>query len=325
MTQQHGHKWMKSYRKLIDSQISYLKYSGFGSIDSGSSAFLTSAYFVYKIWILTTMYIFAITVFADIYVNRDNLSISTDGGCIFAGIFVIIYKAMNYQFREKRIRILLDDILKCIDNLCEFSEVEYIKELIDKYYKRQRIIIGGFSALGFTLTIVLLLFSPMETGLPIRAQYPFNTTASPSHEIGFTIEACAISGGLLGLLGIDGISSVICVLLTQLFDMLNANFENCTNENHEHVRSDAFEYFDHLPDWFSGCCGKTRSAERADQIVIDLRHSKQVGGQNSDIIKFGIYLSAGISQLFYICWIGNELSYMVRISQILTPELTPFS
>lgn len=67
------------------------------------------------------MYIFAITVFADIYVNRGNLSISTDGGCIFAGIFVIIYKAMNFQFREKGIRRLLDDILKCIDNLCEFS------------------------------------------------------------------------------------------------------------------------------------------------------------------------------------------------------------
>ncbi|KAF3425312.1 hypothetical protein E2986_02338 [Frieseomelitta varia] len=119
----------------------------------------------------------------------------------------------------------------------------------------------------------------MENGLPIRAQYPFNTTASPSHEIGFTIETCAISGALLGLLGIDSISSVICVLLTQLFHMLNVNFENCTNETNEN-------------------------------IVIDLRHSKQVGGQNSDIIKFGIYLSAGISQLFYICWIGNELSYM---------------
>ncbi|CAD1474578.1 unnamed protein product, partial [Heterotrigona itama] len=275
-------------------------YSGFGSIDSRSSALLNSAYFVYKVWILTTMYIFAITVFADIYVNRGDLSISTDDGCIFAGIFVIIYKAMNFQFHGKEIRNLLDDILKCIDNLCEFSEVEYVKELIDKYYKRQRIFFIGFSVLGFTLAIVLLLFSPMENGLPIRAQYPFNTTASPSHEISFAIEISAISGGLVGLIGIDSISSVICVLLTQLFDMLNASFENCTNETdenheyslqreeieqyvspslqdmssissavntyvqrlqqvvqHEHVRSDAFEYFDHLPDWLSGYCGKT--------------------------------------------------------------------
>lgn len=118
-----------------------------------------------------------------------------------------------------------------------FVEVEYIKELIDKYYKRQRIIFSGFTALGFTLTVVLLLFSPMENGLPIRAQYPFNTTASPSHEIGFTIETCAISGGLLGLLGVDSISSMICVLLTQLFHMLNVNFENCTNETNENVRN----------------------------------------------------------------------------------------
>ena len=121
-----------------------------------------------------------------------------------------------------------------------FVEVEYIKELIDKYYKRQRILFSGFSALGFTLAIVLLLFSPMENGLPIRAQYPFNTTTSPSHEIGFTIETCAVSGGLLGLLGVDSISSVICFLLTQLFEMLNANFENCTTEMNDNVRKQRF-------------------------------------------------------------------------------------
>ncbi|XP_076544416.1 odorant receptor Or1-like [Osmia lignaria lignaria] len=34
-----------------------------------------------------------------------------------------------------------------------------------------------------------------------------------------------------------------------------------------------------------------------------------VGGQSSDILKFGVYLSAAVSQLLYICWIGNELSY----------------
>lgn len=40
----------------------------------------------------------------------------------------------------------------------------------------------------------------------------------------------------------------------------------------------------------------------------------QVGGQSSDVMKFGIYLSAAISQLLYICWIGNELNYAVRVN-----------
>lgn len=48
-------------------------------------------------------------------------------------------------------------------------------------------------------------------------------------------------------------------------------------------------------------------------IMIDFHRSKQVGGQSSNIMKYGIYLSAAMSQLFYICWLGNELGYAVRI------------
>ncbi|XP_043515454.1 odorant receptor 85c-like isoform X1 [Frieseomelitta varia] len=203
-------------------------------------------------------------------------------------------------------------------------------------------IFSGFSALAFTLAVVLLLFSPMENGLPIRAQYPFNTTASPSHEIGFTIETCAISGALLGLLGIDSISSVICVLLTQLFHMLNVNFENCTNETNENaakfydehistnIRYDKRKSNNTFLHRYKTClrfhqrlipmCNDYNKLFSMSMFVQMLSSTSiicltgfqavVVGGQNSDIIKFGIYLSAGISQLFYICWIGNELSYM---------------
>ncbi|XP_019883968.1 odorant receptor 85c [Camponotus floridanus] len=34
-----------------------------------------------------------------------------------------------------------------------------------------------------------------------------------------------------------------------------------------------------------------------------------VVGQRSNICKFSIYLAAAVSQLFYICWIGNEVIY----------------
>ncbi|XP_050456548.1 odorant receptor 83a-like isoform X2 [Cataglyphis hispanica] len=34
-----------------------------------------------------------------------------------------------------------------------------------------------------------------------------------------------------------------------------------------------------------------------------------VVGQSSNIYKFAIYLAAAVSQLFYICWVGNEVMY----------------
>ncbi|XP_050474651.1 uncharacterized protein LOC126865797 [Bombus huntii] len=290
---------------------------------------------------LIAMYIFAITLFLDIYVNRDNLPISTDDGCIFAGIFVVIYKAMNLQFRQKGITRLLDETLKCTDDLCEFSEVEYIKEIIEKHQVQSKMIFYGFTALGSILGTALLFFSPMEDGLLIRAKYPFNTTISPWHEISLVIETCAVFGGLLGIIGIDSFVLMICTLLTVLFDMLNVNFENCGIETKEHTVESyderihanirfnrkklnnrflyryktCFQFYQRLvcmTNDYNKLFNLSMFIQMLSSTSIICLSGFQavvVGGQSSDVMKFGIYLSAAISQLLYICWIGNELNY----------------
>ncbi|XP_006607943.1 uncharacterized protein LOC102672232 isoform X2 [Apis dorsata] len=103
------------------SVLNSFLYSGLGEIDSSCSHISKYAYFAYKVWMLVTMCILAITVFADIYANMDNLSITTDDGCIFAGIFVVIFKAMNLQIHRGKMKKLLHDIFECGDDLCEFS------------------------------------------------------------------------------------------------------------------------------------------------------------------------------------------------------------
>lgn len=70
---------------------------------------------------LSTMYIFTVTIFADICSNIDNMSVATDDGCILAGILVVIYKAMNYQIRREKITRFIEDVLKCANELSEFS------------------------------------------------------------------------------------------------------------------------------------------------------------------------------------------------------------
>lgn len=82
---------------------------------------LRHTYFVYKVFMLSMMYIFAITLFADICTNIDDMSVATDDGCIYAGIFVVIFKVMNYEVRRKEIRRLMDEVLKCADDLSAFS------------------------------------------------------------------------------------------------------------------------------------------------------------------------------------------------------------
>ncbi|XP_017799420.1 PREDICTED: uncharacterized protein LOC108580221 [Habropoda laboriosa] len=225
-----GHEWMRSFRQLIHVQISYIKYSGLWKIESKHSSFMTIAYFAYKLWILIMMNVFAVTIFADIYENMDNLSIISDDGCFLAGILVVIFKAMNYQIHQKSIIKLLDDILNCADDLCRFSNTETNKYIINRYYKFNKVVFYGFSMLGCVLGIALLFFSPLQNGLPIRAKYPFNTTISPFREIGLAVETFAVSGGLLSIVAMDNITAMMCSQITAQFDMLNVLFEKCTSQ-----------------------------------------------------------------------------------------------
>ncbi|KAL6428537.1 hypothetical protein ACFW04_007878 [Cataglyphis niger] len=55
---------------------------------------------------------------------------------------------------------------------------------------------------------------------------------------------------------------------------------------------------------------RDKSKCRRGRIVIRaLLCFDQVVGQSSNIYKFAIYLAAAVSQLFYICWVGNEVMY----------------
>ncbi|CAK9807010.1 Odorant receptor Or1 [Anthophora plagiata] len=341
MARVSGHEWMKSFRQLIHLQMSYLIYSGLWKIETRHLLLMKIAYFVYKLWMLTMMHVFAVTIFADIYENMDNLSIITDDGCIFAGIVVVIFKAINYQIRRKRIIKLLDDVLNCADDLCRFSNMESIKVIINKYHILNKVAFYGFSMLGCILGIALLFFSPMETGLPIRAKYPFNTTMSPWRDIGFVVETSAVSGGLLGIIAMDSVTVLVCSLIIALFDILNATFEKCTSETTDEIcnmntirtknkkqdntflrRYKICLQFHQRLVFMSNDYNRIYSSSMFVQILSSTSiicltgfQAVVVGGQSSDIMKFGIYLSAAISQLLYICWIGNELSYASSVTE----------
>ncbi|XP_076683163.1 putative odorant receptor 85e [Andrena cerasifolii] len=306
------------------------------------------------------MYIFAITVFVDICANMDKLSVATDDGCVYAGIVVVIFKTMNYQIRRAKITRLIEEALKCADDLSEFTNVVHakiVKDIIERCHMRNKVIFYGFGVLGCLLGIALLFFSPMKNGLPIRATYPFNMTISPWHEIGISIESCAVCAGVMAIVSIDSITILICSMITMEFDILSVNFENCGKEIARDVSkrgySTAVCVSSRLPGGNERVCDKNiaRDDERrtgntfvhryktcirfhqrlvsmtndynetySSSMCVQMLSSTSiicltgfqavvVGGQSSDVIKFGIFLNAAISQLLYICWVGNELSY----------------
>ncbi|EGI63897.1 Odorant receptor Or1 [Acromyrmex echinatior] len=354
---------LEQFEKLNIVHLSYLKYVGLWTLDSNSSAFLRCSYHVYNKSVLAIMLVFMITLFADICMSFDDLSIVTDDGCIFAGIIVVFFKVMIFQTRhEKIIRLLRKIIDNCIE-LCKFP-IGVEDEILDKYLLLCRVTFYGFSVLGFFLVIALLFVVPVENGeLPVRAQYPFDTTVYPWHGIGFFVEACTVSIGVIAIIMMDGLLTNLCNLFLVQLEILNAHFKNCgSNEWYDGTPSDidkqnrsstidenscygafstteaSWKKDNYDPDAircgsFAKPFGRSiRNHQRLLAIIDDFNEVFSAGmfvqmlsstsmicltgfqaalviGQSSNTLKFAVYLMAALSQLFYFCWLGNEVKY----------------
>nr|XP_050859075.1 odorant receptor 56a-like [Vespula vulgaris] len=304
------------------------------------------------------MIIFAITLFADICMMLDDLSIVTDDGCIFAGITVVLFNVINCQFTRDRIARLSYETLNSCEELCQLSgkyfhfnnimsklffiEVNFTEKL--KYYLwRDKIPFYSFCSLGYLLVIALIFVTPTEDGsLPIRARYPFDIKTSPGHEIGFAVEACSIFFGVTAILAIDTIIVSICNLILLQLEILNMNFQNCStteikcfiDKNDDNViekdrsimiqkRKPRYRFeelfkqyiqhhqrlvtmIDDLNDLFNSSM-LVQMFSSTSMICLTGFQAIVVSGQDSNFWKYSIYLGAAVSQLLYICWIGNEM------------------
>ncbi|KAL2732497.1 odorant receptor 85c-like [Vespula maculifrons] len=380
--------WINQHYKLRILSINMLKWVGLWTLESNTSSFLKCIYYIYNKIAVSAMIIFAITLFADICMMLDDLSIVTDDGCIFAGITVVLFNVINCQFTRDRIARLSYETLNSCEELCQLSEVNFTEKL--KYYLwRDKIPFYSFCSLGYLLVIALIFVTPTEDGsLPIRARYPFDIKTSPGHEIGFAVEACSIFFGVTAILAIDTIIVSICNLILLQLEILNMNFQNCStteikcfiDKNDDNViekdrsimiqkRKPRYRFeelfkqyiqhhqrlvtmIDDLNDLFNSSMlvqmfsstsmicltgfqaivvyyknddcivtikrlfrrkfnvnrnNPVTSGHAIKTWIKNFEETGSVSGQDSNFWKYSIYLGAAVSQLLYICWIGNEM------------------
>ncbi|KAI4501418.1 hypothetical protein M0802_003295 [Mischocyttarus mexicanus] len=303
--------WINPHYELRILCFNMLKWVGLWTLESNTSSFLKCIYFIYNKIAVSAMIIFAITLFTDICIMLDDLSIVTDDGCIFAGMFVVLFNVINCQYTRNKIARLSDETLNSCEELCQLSEVNFTGKL--RYYLwRDKLPFYSFCSLGYLLVIALIFFASTKDGsLPIRARYPFDIRTSPGHEIGFAIEACSIFFGVTAILAIDTIIVSICNLILLQLEILNMNFQHCSTteirciidkSNDNTIKNNQFErlfkqYIRH----------HQRLLNMINELNDLFSSSMLVVGQDSNFWKYSIYLGAAISQLLYICWIGNEV------------------
>ncbi|XP_014611760.1 PREDICTED: odorant receptor 13a-like [Polistes canadensis] len=307
--------WINSHYELRILCINMLKWVGLWTLESNTPSFLKCIYFLYNKIAVSAMIIFAVTLFTDICMMVDDLSIVTDDGCVFAGMFVVLFNVINCQCTRDQIARLSDETLNSCEELCQLSKVN-ITEKLRYYLWRDKLPFYSFCSLGYLLVIALIFFASTEDGsLPIRARYPFDIRTSPGHEIGFVIEACSIFFGVTAILAIDTIIVSICNLILLQLEILSMNFQYCSTAE---IRFEKFfkQYIQHhqrllnmindLNDLFSSSM-LVQMFSSTSMICLTGFQAIVVAGQDSNFWKYSIYLGAAISQLLYICWIGNEV------------------
>ncbi|KAK2578687.1 hypothetical protein KPH14_001219 [Odynerus spinipes] len=335
--------WLRSHYELRTFSINLLKWVGLWTLDSNASPLLKCIYYIYNKIAVSAMFIFAITLFFDMYMMMDDLSIVTDDGCVFAGIVVVLFNVMNYQLRRDKIGRLSNETLQSCEELCQLSGDGFM-EILQYYLWRDKVPFYNFCLLGYLLVIALIFFAPTGNGsLPIRARYPFDTTVSPGHEIGFIVEACSIFIGVTAILAVDSLIISFCNLILLQLEILNMNFQRCTTvkvdrtaEAFDNIvikeglseivqtktsRNEQFEkYFktyirhhqrlvamiEDINDLFSSSM-LVQIFSSTSMICLTGFQAIVISGQDSHLWKYCIYLCAAVSQLLYICWIGNEM------------------
>ncbi|XP_043286267.1 uncharacterized protein [Venturia canescens] len=215
-----------THRQAIDATITSLRYSGLW-VFSDSNSWFETLYKLYNKLITFIVCIFAITVFFDLCLNNDDLVILTDDGCILAGICVIIFKIYTFQTRSNRIKNVIEIIHAPVDTLNRCSDPE-VRSVVQTCSFIEKLMLYGFWAVGGVLSVALIFLVPVEKGdLPIRAKYPFDSRVSPMHEIAFSVQACAVTVGLIAIVGMDSMVIGLYKWINVQLVILNANYENC--------------------------------------------------------------------------------------------------
>ncbi|KAL0118918.1 hypothetical protein PUN28_009504 [Cardiocondyla obscurior] len=280
MTRGANDSRLEQFRKLSLLHLTYLKYVGLWALDSNSSVFFKYSYYVYNKSILTVILVFMVTLFADICSSFDDLSIVTDDGCIFAGIVVVFFKVMIFQTRHEQIVRLLQKTIDACDRLCKFPTIIGIDSLITNlcnlFLVQLEILNAHFKSCG----------ENRRADDNDKRDDSGATGRNACHGVSSTVAACY---------GKDNYN----------LDAIRRGFAKrfgLSIRNHQRLLA-IIDDFNKI--FSAGMFVQMLSS--TTMICLTGFQATSVIGQNSNIYKFAIYLMAAVSQLFYFCWIGNEV------------------
>nr|AOE48099.1 putative odorant receptor OR33 [Scaeva pyrastri] len=260
---------------------------------------------------------FILTITADLYEASSDIIMFGEDLCVLVGLYLIFLKIILYRIYKSNIQRIVEEF-HCLLKKFAFGSTA-IRKIQRQSYIRDIVIFNTFVVLGNFL-FVALAFQPIFSGeprtLPFRAKYPF----SIDDQLRFQI-----------VYGFQCFCTLVCIKIIVYIDNVGCLIINQTAANLEIICEKIREFR-----------GKKMSREDLGAIIVD--HQRiiklidyvnkyyyynfvgQVGASTFLIcltafeaqlakdqplvaLKFQVFMFSSFMQLFYWCWVGNQVRF----------------
>ncbi|KAK0091854.1 hypothetical protein PV326_002614 [Microctonus aethiopoides] len=320
--------------------ITGLRFCGIWHIDESSTHIYSKSLNFFSSIIGTLMVLILTgTIAADLVLHSNDLLIVTDDGCYLAGLSVILFKIYKFHYHHQVIRKLTAAVHKPIDILRRISGILWIALIFivprnpgelplrashpfdtTTYPMHQLVFIIQMYAVAYGL-ITILLMDALAVGflrwinvqlIILTFDYENCNYSERNNSNSFLNSSKSVknhteSWTLMSILR----DPVRISKFTSCVKSKDENFENTFTLRLKRCVINHQRLIDVVNDVNDVFGTSMLMQVFASITMICLTGFQAVLGakEKSNLIKFVVYLSAALSQLFYWCWYGNELIY----------------
>ncbi|KAH0548925.1 hypothetical protein KQX54_004358 [Cotesia glomerata] len=215
------------HRKVINICEKIVRFSGVWPAKNTAPIILKILNPIFRVGNFTLFSLLFTSVIGDIVENYNDLTIVTNDMCFIFGTGMSFSKSCCYFVQYDQIMNLIDEIYSLLDVIQQSNDAG-VHELLTSTARQENTTLKYFfSVLSLLALSRIMAGRKTETGLPLRATYPFDTSESPIHQIMYFYHSYCIECSVMTILGIDILGVSFVRWSTVLLKVLSSNYQKC--------------------------------------------------------------------------------------------------
>ncbi|XP_055836728.1 odorant receptor 47b [Episyrphus balteatus] len=296
--------------------LSLIQLRAIGMLPSKTSEESIS-YTLFNAFMMVSLIAFVASITADLYEASSDIIMFGEDLCVLVGVYLILLKIFLYRIYKKNIIYIVGEFRSLLNKYSTGSEA--IRKIQRQSYIRDIVIFNTFLILGDFL-FVALAFQPIFSGepgtLPFRAKYPFSLENKRTFQAVYGFQCFCT---LICLKVIIYIDNVGCITIHQTAVNLEILCEKIREFGKRRMsREDLGEIIAHHQRiiklikyvnkyYYYNFVGQVGASTFL--ICLTAFEAQIAKDQPFVALKFQLFMIASFNQLFYWCWVGNQVRF----------------